>query len=40
MLGEWRLMGFGWVGVFGFGEVGPSGYEGTLAYFAVYFELF
>ena len=27
MLGEWRLMGFGWVGVFGFGEVGPSGYE-------------
>jgi hypothetical protein len=33
MLGEWRLMGFGWVGVFGFGEVGPSGYERGLTGF-------
>lgn len=26
-------MGFGWVGVFGFGEVGPSGYERGLTGF-------
>jgi len=32
-------MGFGWVGVFGFGEVGPSGYERGLTDFCSFVKI-